>query len=186
MAAIREAEMLCVPLLHLLPIRGLEEDTTDAEDSALLAHDCFPRFDCTGPMLLRLQPCSALPSSSEKRIGQRSAQAPVSWSALINASRCQVIHRRRADVGCTSLHSLPFALSHSIACPTIASAASSSFLNRRPLVARPPGLIWLPPAGSSRRLPWFSTSRARPLSNASIRRSRGADTSATIWPTRFV
>jgi hypothetical protein len=35
MAAIREAEMFCVPLLHLLLIRGLEEDTTDAEDSAL-------------------------------------------------------------------------------------------------------------------------------------------------------
>jgi hypothetical protein len=49
MAAIREAKMFCVPLLHLLPIRGLEEDTTDAEDSALLAHGCFPLFfDCTG------------------------------------------------------------------------------------------------------------------------------------------
>jgi hypothetical protein len=42
MAAIREAEMFCVPLLHGLLIRGLEEDTTDAEDSALLAHGCFP------------------------------------------------------------------------------------------------------------------------------------------------
>jgi hypothetical protein len=42
MAAIREAKMFCVPLLHLLLIRGLEEDTADAEDSALLAHGCFP------------------------------------------------------------------------------------------------------------------------------------------------
>src|SRR5215469_14897837 len=42
LAAIREAEMFCVPLLHLLLIRGLEEDTTDAEDAALLAHACFP------------------------------------------------------------------------------------------------------------------------------------------------
>jgi peptide-methionine (R)-S-oxide reductase len=47
MAAIPEAEMLCVPLLHLLLIRGLEEDTTDAEDSALLAHGCYPFCDCT-------------------------------------------------------------------------------------------------------------------------------------------
>jgi hypothetical protein len=42
MAAIREAEMFCVPLLHLLLIRGLEEDTADAEDPALLAHGCCP------------------------------------------------------------------------------------------------------------------------------------------------
>jgi hypothetical protein len=42
MAAIREAEMFCVPLLHLLLVRGLEEDTADAEDSALLAHGFFP------------------------------------------------------------------------------------------------------------------------------------------------
>jgi hypothetical protein len=42
MAAIREAEMFCVPLLHLLLIRGLEEDSTDAENSAWLAHVCFP------------------------------------------------------------------------------------------------------------------------------------------------
>src|SRR5262245_10483876 len=42
MAAIREAEMFCVPLLHLLLIRGLEEDTADAEDSAALAHGWFP------------------------------------------------------------------------------------------------------------------------------------------------
>jgi hypothetical protein len=34
--------MLCVPLLHLLLIRGLEEDPTDSDDSALLAHGCFP------------------------------------------------------------------------------------------------------------------------------------------------
>jgi hypothetical protein len=34
--------MFCVPFLHLLLIRGLEEDPTDAEDSALLAHDCSP------------------------------------------------------------------------------------------------------------------------------------------------
>jgi hypothetical protein len=47
MASICEAEMFCVPLLHLLPIR-VEEDTTDAEDSALLAHGCFPFLDCTG------------------------------------------------------------------------------------------------------------------------------------------
>ena len=44
MAAIREAEMFCVPLLHLLLIRRLEEDTTDAEDSTLLAHGCSPFF----------------------------------------------------------------------------------------------------------------------------------------------
>jgi hypothetical protein len=42
MAAIREAQMFCVPLLHLLLIRRLEKDTADAEDSALLAHGCFP------------------------------------------------------------------------------------------------------------------------------------------------
>jgi hypothetical protein len=73
MAAIREAEMFCVPLLHLLPIRGLEEDTTDAEDSALLAHGCFPFFDCTGAMPLRLNPAalsSPLPiSGSGKQVG---------------------------------------------------------------------------------------------------------------------
>src|SRR5262245_2455360 len=57
-AAIREAEMFSVPLLHLLLIRGFEEDTTDAEDSALLAHGCF-LFCCTGTTPLRLQPCSA-------------------------------------------------------------------------------------------------------------------------------
>src|SRR5215470_242722 len=42
--AIHEAEMLCVPLLRLLLIRGLEEDPADADDSALLAHGCFPRL----------------------------------------------------------------------------------------------------------------------------------------------
>jgi len=42
MATIREAEMFCVPLFHFLLIRGLEEDPTDAEDSALLAHGRFP------------------------------------------------------------------------------------------------------------------------------------------------
>src|SRR5262249_5612218 len=40
--------MFCVPLLHGLLIRGLEEDPTDAEDSALLAHGCFSfPVDCT-------------------------------------------------------------------------------------------------------------------------------------------
>src|SRR3974390_2482129 len=58
MAAIREAEMFCVPFLHLLLIRGLEEDTTDAEDSALLAHGCFPFLRFTRAMPLRMQSCS--------------------------------------------------------------------------------------------------------------------------------
>src|SRR5581483_11226764 len=40
--AVRETEMLRVPVLHLLLIRGLEEDPADTEDSALLAHGCVP------------------------------------------------------------------------------------------------------------------------------------------------
>src|SRR5262249_636045 len=40
-AVIREAEMFRVPILRLLLIRRLEEDTADAEDSSLLAHGCF-------------------------------------------------------------------------------------------------------------------------------------------------
>jgi len=39
MAAVREAEMFCIPLFHLLLIRGLEEETADPKDSAWLAHD---------------------------------------------------------------------------------------------------------------------------------------------------
>ena len=35
MAAIRETEMFCIPLLHLLLVRGFEEDTADAEDSSM-------------------------------------------------------------------------------------------------------------------------------------------------------
>jgi hypothetical protein len=48
MAAIRETQMFSVPLLHLLLIRGLEKDTADAEDSALLAHGVFLLCVCSG------------------------------------------------------------------------------------------------------------------------------------------
>ena len=42
MATLSRREMFCVPFLHLLLIRGLEEDTTDAEDAALLTHGWVP------------------------------------------------------------------------------------------------------------------------------------------------
>jgi hypothetical protein len=69
--------MFCVPLLRLLLIRGLEEDTTDAKDSALLAHGLFSFLVIiTGTMPLWLEPCSAFFSSSDQGIRAAGRRVP--------------------------------------------------------------------------------------------------------------